>query len=193
VVAATALNNLLLLIVLALYLKLRMGRIFDPLALRSTPWRGGLLFFLVTPCFAIAIEMLYSFCLQAWGVQPESQNIAALFLTTESVLFRSLMILFGVLLAPLAEEVVFRGILYPVLKQRCRTSVSIGLNGLVFGLAHFSDPQSILPVCFLGGFLAYSFERTKSLWVPILAHISNNLVAFGLLLISELIMNVTAH
>jgi membrane protease YdiL (CAAX protease family) len=55
------------------------------------------------------------------------------------------------------------------------------LSGAVFGLLHYTDPDSIGVVpqlAVLGVLLAWLYERTGSLWPPILLHVVNNAIAF---------------
>jgi membrane protease YdiL (CAAX protease family) len=50
----------------------------------------------------------------------------------------SLLVL-AVVAAPIAEEIVFRGVVLRGLLSRTRAAVAVGLQGILFGLAHF-DP-----------------------------------------------------
>ncbi len=71
--------------------------------------------------------------------------------------------------APLSEEVLFRGYLFPVIKKYSSPWFAIIFSGAIFSLIHYN--LAALPTLFLMGcLLALSYERTKSLWVPIIAH-----------------------
>ena len=55
-------------------------------------------------------------------------------------------------------------------------------GGLFFGLLHFSTGWSAVPVLiFLGAMFAVVYEKTGSLWPPILLHAANNGLALAVL------------
>jgi membrane protease YdiL (CAAX protease family) len=85
----------------------------------------------------------------------------------------------AVVLAPLAEELYFRGMLYPAIRKRLGAWPAIGLSGLVFGATHFDEHASgyllLLLVLFpVGMILARLYEARPTLWAPILAHATYN-------------------
>lgn len=81
-------------------------------------------------------------------------------------------------IAPVAEELFFRGFLYRVLRQRMAFWLAAAIDGVLFGLVHGSFV--ILPVlAFLGFLLCWTYERTGTLFVPIALHALNNALAYG--------------
>jgi membrane protease YdiL (CAAX protease family) len=90
-----------------------------------------------------------------------------------------LMILIAVV-APLAEELFFRGMLYPLLRQRWSMWPSIIVNGLLFSLIHVLPP--LLPgLFFVGVVLAWVREKSGSLIPCILLHaLQNGIVLWGI-------------
>lgn len=86
-------------------------------------------------------------------------------------------LLVGVLLAPLWEEIAFRGALYGWLRSRYGIAASAAISALAHSLLHF-DP-AVMPALFLAFvWFALLFEWSRNIWVPILAHTSNNALAF---------------
>ena len=89
-----------------------------------------------------------------------------------------LLAIFGVTLAPLMEELFFRGFLYPVLVRRLGLVAGIGLTSLGFGLIH--APQlgkawaPVLVVFLVGVALTVVRARTKSVAASMLVHIAYN-------------------
>jgi membrane protease YdiL (CAAX protease family) len=71
--------------------------------------------------------------------------------------------------APIAEEVVFRGVLYSVLRKRVGVMRACLLSGAIFSAAHL-DPAAFLQTLFIGAGLAYVYERTRSLLPCIMMH-----------------------
>lgn len=77
------------------------------------------------------------------------------------------------ILAPIAEELLFRGIIQGELQRAMPEWAAIVIQGLIFALFHMQPVQVsyvILPGLLLG--LAYAW--TRSLWVPIIMHIAFN-------------------
>lgn len=71
--------------------------------------------------------------------------------------------------APLKEEMVFRGLIYPPLRLAYGKGKGILFTGAMFAILHF-DLIRFLPL-FLGGIvLTWLYERSRSLWPAILAH-----------------------
>jgi membrane protease YdiL (CAAX protease family) len=82
----------------------------------------------------------------------------------------------AVLIAPVAEECFFRGILQTAVVTLARRRwVAIAVGGLLFGLAHGGQFQVIPALFLLGILLGYLYERTGSLMGPILLHVLFNL------------------
>lgn len=81
--------------------------------------------------------------------------------------------------APLAEEMLFRGLLYPLLRRRAGILASVLITAAVFALMHGNLVQfaSVLPLAVL---LALVYERTRTVWPCVLMHLAFNLVAMVL-------------
>jgi membrane protease YdiL (CAAX protease family) len=91
-------------------------------------------------------------------------------------------LLVGALIAPIAEEIFFRGILYSFFR-RWGIPTAVILSTILFILPHSSG--TTLPVTqLIGGILfAVSYEIEKNLWVPIMIHSLGNLAIFTLALL----------
>jgi membrane protease YdiL (CAAX protease family) len=88
------------------------------------------------------------------------------------------------ILAPLAEEVFFRGFFYGALRGRFGVLVAAVIDGVVFGLIHwdFKGADSLLilpPLMVLGVIFCLVYERTGSLWPVVAMHTFNNAVAYA--------------
>lgn len=90
-----------------------------------------------------------------------------------------LSLLMIVVLAPVVEELVFRGVLYGWMRIRIGIFPAIVLNGFLFGLAHL-DPMMVFVNTILGWVLAAGYELSKSLWVAMIIHLINNTLVVGL-------------
>lgn len=97
----------------------------------------------------------------------------------------ALLLLFGVavlVVAPVAEELFFRGLLYRGLRGYWRLAPSLALSGLAFGVFHL-NPSVMLPFTAIGALFAWANERSGSLWTSILAHAAFNGVSFAVSLL----------
>jgi membrane protease YdiL (CAAX protease family) len=85
-------------------------------------------------------------------------------------------ILYGIV-SPLAEEIVFRGLLYNRMRKYFPVWLSIVVSGLFFGLYHGNLVQGIYGSC-MGMLMAYLYEKAGRLYVPILFHALANTVVY---------------
>ncbi|WP_057740643.1 CPBP family intramembrane glutamic endopeptidase [Limosilactobacillus secaliphilus] len=94
-----------------------------------------------------------------------------------------LMSIAAVVLSPIAEELIFRGILMNLFYKDDAYWLPILLSGLMFTLAHSSTtPISYLIYFYMGAVFAYIYRRTGRLTNTILLHALNNLLALIALL-----------
>jgi len=85
--------------------------------------------------------------------------------------------LLAIAVAPVTEELLFRGILYPFIKQQGYPNLALWGTSVLFGLLHL-NLMAFLPLTFLGLVLAWLYETTDNLMAPILAHSFFNLANF---------------
>ncbi|PTM56954.1 CPBP family intramembrane glutamic endopeptidase [Desmospora activa] len=89
------------------------------------------------------------------------------------VLFQLLII--GVV-GPIAEEVVFRGLLMKLMWRKIGVGLSILLSSVIFALFH-ADVAFFAPLLAMGLVMGILYAWFRSLWAPILFHIVNNSVS----------------
>jgi len=86
-----------------------------------------------------------------------SQALLALFVTA--------------VVAPLGEELMFRGVLLRFTARRSRSAVfPIAVTSAMFALFHLNNPYALLPIMLMGSVLAIIFYATQSLWCSMLGH-----------------------
>jgi membrane protease YdiL (CAAX protease family)/uncharacterized RDD family membrane protein YckC len=113
-------------------------------------------------------------------VQPEQEDITRDLGFDERGLGPVLAAVLIVALAPLSEEIFFRGFMFGGLRRRFPLWAAAAISGAVFGLLHYTGPDSIGVVpqlAVLGILLAWLYERTGSLWPPTILHVFNNGIA----------------
>ena len=93
------------------------------------------------------------------------------------------MVIVAVVVAPLAEEVGYRGLLYPALRRLSGPTVALVTSSVAFGLAHVSPPTVWAPLAIFGAFLAYLVESTGSIVPCVVAHMAFNAIAVAQLLL----------
>jgi len=84
----------------------------------------------------------------------------------------------ALVVAPLVEEPVFRGILQPALRARLGRLGAVFASAAIFAAMHLVWSWKLFPpwTQFLGGLIfAWSYERTRSLVFQALLHLSGNL------------------
>lgn len=82
----------------------------------------------------------------------------------------------AIVLAPLAEELFFRGLVQTFLVRVVGNRwLAIALASVAFGIVHFQQPHAVPALAVLALLLGYAYERTGSLLPPILIHALFNL------------------
>ncbi len=84
-----------------------------------------------------------------------------------------------IIVAPICEELFFRGYLYPAMRGRMGLWGAVFLNGLLFSVVHFSL-FGLIGRTLAGAIFCLLYEYNDNLWSPIAAHALNNFVAFFL-------------
>jgi membrane protease YdiL (CAAX protease family) len=87
-------------------------------------------------------------------------------------------------IAPVSEEVIFRGFTFRWLQGRLPLWGAVLASAVIFSAAHvgWAEPTLFLPV-FLGGvLLAYVYAKSGSLWPGVIVHMSINIVGVVLIL-----------
>lgn len=127
---------------------------------------------LVAVVMVLPLALLLQFAsvalMEKFGWTPQSEAAVEL-LTNATSSSQIYLGIFAVVLAPVAEEFIFRGMLFPFIKQNgFRKSAWIGVS-LVFALIH-GDAGIFLPLFLLALALTWLYETTDSLLAPIFAH-----------------------
>lgn len=81
-----------------------------------------------------------------------------------------------VIIAPIEEELLFRGLLFKRMRRQQGFYSSMIVSSLIFGLVHGNLVQFIYAMM-AGMFFAFVFEAYKNIWAPIIMHMAANLVS----------------
>jgi membrane protease YdiL (CAAX protease family) len=82
----------------------------------------------------------------------------------------------AVIVGPVVEEIVFRGVAFAQLERLQGTLSGVLGSSILFGLLHV-NPLEFVPLVFAGVLFAWAFKSTRSLWTAVVAHSLFNLVA----------------
>jgi membrane protease YdiL (CAAX protease family) len=130
------------------------------------------------------LQYLSVLALTQLGWPPEEQVAVALISGAKSWWLRIYLGVFAVVLAPVAEEFIFRGLLYPFVKQLgSPRSAWFGINAL-FALIHL-DAGTLVPLFVLALALTWLYERTDNLLAPIAMHSLFNVANLVLLCFAQ--------
>ena len=112
---------------------------------------------------------------------PPEQEITEEIKSEDGVLALAGYIGLTCLIAPIAEEVFFRGLLFPMLRARIGVAWGVVLTGALFSIVHaLGSPVEALIVLFvLGAGLCLLYLRTGSLLPCIGLHALNNAISFA--------------
>ena len=149
------------------------------------PRRGWLrmLGFIVIAYFAaIGLVNLYGIAIDVFGLdqlEPSQQLPDDFYDHDVVVIMTGIAIVF---MAPVAEEIFFRGFIFGGLRRYVNLPIAGLTSGALFAIAH-GDPGLVIPFAGVGLVLAFLYERTGTLYAAIGVHFIFNSVSFLLLLL----------
>ena len=94
------------------------------------------------------------------------------------------------IIAPLSEELYFRGLLHRLFQPHLKFWLRVLLSSSLFALAHFDSVGVVVSSFVMGVIIALAYERSKSLWLPIAIHMATNSIAVLLLYLMLLLHNI---
>jgi len=129
---------------------------------------GGLL------AMAYTANFIYSLILLLLGVSP---NLDLVNLVAQ-IEHPWLMALGAVVVAPLSEEVFFRGFVFAGLRERHGWLKAALISAAAFALLHL-QPVQALPIFLLGFVFALIYEKSRSLWPAVAMHAAVNAIGLA--------------
>jgi membrane protease YdiL (CAAX protease family) len=162
-----------------LLLRLLGGSLAVVVEPRLTPLRAsGLAVYFVLAALARALPILAALLAFVPEAGPRlDTGLDAVFGGVDDAAGRALLLATAVVLAPLAEEVIFRGVMLPAIARSAGASRALVLTAVVFGLFHVpSHGAGAVAPALLGVVFGWARLRTGGLAAPIALHALNNLV-----------------
>ena len=131
-----------------------------------------LIAFILFPLIGM-INFLWTFLLQKIGISFEQQASIRFFGELQTFGGKFLFVVLSVGIAPIVEEVVFRGMLLPLCIRKWGALLGVLNSTAIFVLLHF-HLGSCVPLFLFSAALALIYVRTRQLLIPIFLHILFN-------------------
>jgi membrane protease YdiL (CAAX protease family) len=103
------------------------------------------------------------------GDALKEQSSVSLFTDAGSGPRLAILIVAVCVFAPVFEELLFRGYVYRNLRDRWGPGAALVISSALFAAVH-TDPMNFIPLFAIGACCGYAYERSGSLWVPVLIH-----------------------
>ncbi len=155
---------------------------WDRLGLRPYSTAAGCLLSISLLLASYVIRLLYGVLAVTFGWQIQQQQVVNQ-LDMHGTGF--LLTFVGVaIVAPIAEEIFFRGFLYGGLRSRLGVAGAMVVSAAFFTTLHLSI-DLFIPIFILGLFLAWLYESTGSLYPGMFLHAANNAISLVLLFVIQ--------
>ena len=138
----------------------------------------GLLWLVTTYPLIMAAQW---FTQGVFGESDGSQEIVRYFLEHPDPRHRVAVIVMAVIVAPVAEEIIFRGYFYGVIRRFGGRIPALLTSSLLFAAIHVHLP-SMLGLSLLAVILCLLYERTGSLWATMTMHAAFNATTIAALI-----------
>jgi len=150
--------------------------------------RTGAGTFLLALPLVLGVALLWQSLLEACGVPVRKQDVVELFEQIHSPCLRVVFVLAALVIAPVTEEIIFRGGIFRFLRNRTPRWVAILAPAVAFGASHlFQSPldglAAFVPLVALGAIFSIAYERTGRIGTTIVAHALFNLNTLAALLL----------
>lgn len=152
-----------------------LGQRWVSLGFRGFVWYKALLYGLGWPFVLLAVLIPVVFISQSLGMTPPGETTKSSVINSGGMLPA---IILASVIAPIVEEILFRGILFSSISRKYGATVGVILSSLVFALAHI-NPLQMITAIILGPYLCLIFMRTKSIYPGMILHsVHNGLVTY---------------
>ena len=132
----------------------------------------------ITILLAFSASLGLNILLTLTGFADSSQTYQEVADRQYGVAFGIGIVLYG-LVSPLAEEVVFRGVIYNRLRRFYGPVIGVVVSAIFFGAFHGNLVQGVYGAC-MGMLIAYVYERQGSFFFPVLFHAVANLAVYSI-------------
>lgn len=148
---------------------------------RAAALPSGVATFLISLPILTATSLAWQAFLELSGLPAQRQDLIRMFAHADSIGLLLTMTGLAVVIAPIAEELVFRAGLFRYFRTRMSRSVALVTPAIFFAVLHVSDWRtldgfaSVGPLTVLAIVYSIAYERTGRIATPIVAHALFNL------------------
>ena len=128
------------------------------------------LIYLITIILLLFVGLLNQYLLtNFFDIEIKPQEILEKFKELENSFEISIFIIGSAVVAPIYEELLFRGIIFPKLIQKTNFAIALLLSSLIFAVLHF-HLSALLPLFVLSIILSITYLYTSTIWASISLH-----------------------
>lgn len=151
-------------------LALRSLNPVDVFGLRRFTWKQAARSLLILAVALPAVSFAHAIVMKLMGDDGSLQPLVQFLIAPDTAPSDRLLLIFtAVIVAPISEEVIFRGYFYGVIRRYGGRWVAIILSSALFAAIHAHAP-SFAALMVLAFALTLVYEQTGSLWAPMLMH-----------------------
>lgn len=143
--------------------------------------KQGIIKYLITLPLIMLAGFVINLISNYYGVNPEMQDVVKWILEEKSLFILISLLFFGIIIAPLIEEIIFRGFLQSALKNYFGGRYAILISASLFAAVHM-DIFAFFQILILGILLGYLYEKTQTLAASVAIHILHNSLTLVFLL-----------
>ena len=153
----------------------------------------GLITWFIALPVVITFSQLAEVVTSVFFGKPEKQQVAVEALKTATdhpVSFVTVLISI-LIFAPFLEEFLFRGVLQSWIRSKTGAIAAIFISGFAFAILHYAPEQGwtniplIASLFVLGCYLGFIYEKSRSLFAPIVLHVTFNFISVIRILLLE--------
>ncbi|HEX3359287.1 MAG TPA: type II CAAX endopeptidase family protein [Tepidisphaeraceae bacterium] len=155
--------------------------------LREDGWKAGIAVIIILPMMFGVVDLTGRLWDRLHFSHPNEHELLHILGGESNAGVRAAIVFSAIVLAPLFEELFFRGMLQSACEKMLdRTPgpvqrwAAIVAASMAFTAVH--EPWMMPPIFFLSICLGYAYDRTKNLWVPMIVHASFNAVSVAMFL-----------
>lgn len=135
------------------------------------------LIYLITIILLLFVGLLNQYLLtNFFDIEIKPQDILEKFKELENSFEISIFVIGSAVVAPIYEELLFRGIIFPKLIQKTNFTIALLLSSLIFAVLHF-HLSALLPLFVLSIILSITYLYTSTIWASISLHALFNLIS----------------
>lgn len=135
---------------------------------RPVLWRAVTALVIAMPVLGL-VSMGWELVLKQIGLPAAPQDLLAIFGAAKSPFVIAGLLFVACVVAPINEELLFRGVLFRSLHQKVGRWPALIVSGALFGALH-GNWAGFLPLALLGVALALAYEHSGDIRVPIVVH-----------------------